>query len=81
MAFFQFNKRCRHLVKSLVLQIPARQEPVTQVLIDLTALLFDDLCLHRTAVDSSMTQLRYAIESWFFSSSAYPVDTQTPILV
>ena len=45
------------------------------------ALLFDDLCLHRTAVDSSMTQLRYAIESWFFSSSAYPVDTQTPILV
>ena len=45
------------------------------------ALLFDDLCLHRTAVDSSMTQVRYAIESWFFSSSAYPVNTQTPILV
>ncbi|HME70617.1 MAG TPA: phytanoyl-CoA dioxygenase family protein [Myxococcota bacterium] len=45
------------------------------------ALLFDDLCLHRTAVDPGMTQLRYAIESWFFSSSAYPVDTQTPILV
>jgi hypothetical protein len=45
------------------------------------ALLFDDLCLHRTAVDSGMTQLRYAIESWFFSSSAYPVGTQTPILV
>jgi len=45
------------------------------------ALLFDDLCLHRTAVDSRMTQVRYAIESWFFSSSAYPVNTQTPILV
>jgi hypothetical protein len=45
------------------------------------ALLFDELCLHRTAVDAGMTQLRYAIESWFFSSSAYPVDSQTPILV
>jgi hypothetical protein len=44
-------------------------------------LLFDDLCLHRTAVDGKMTKPRYAIESWFFSSSAYPVDTQTPILV
>jgi len=44
-------------------------------------LLFDDLCLHRTAVDSGMTKPRYAIESWFFSLSAYPVDTQTPILV
>jgi len=44
-------------------------------------LLFDHLCLHRTAVEPGMTQLRYAIESWFFASSVYPIGTQTPILV
>jgi len=44
-------------------------------------LLFDHLCLHRTAVDPGMTKLRYAIESWFFATSVYPVGTQTPILV
>jgi len=35
-------------------------------------LLFDDLFLHRTAVDSAMTRERYAIETWFFAPSAYP---------
>lgn len=44
-------------------------------------LLFDHHCLHRTAVDPGMTKLRYAIESWFFAASVYPVGTQTPILV
>jgi len=44
-------------------------------------LLFDHLCLHRTAVDPGMTRLRYAIESWFFATSVYPVGTQTPIVV
>ena len=36
------------------------------------ALLFDDLFLHRTAIDPSMTRPRYAIESWFFAPTDYP---------
>lgn len=36
------------------------------------AVIFDELCLHRTGVDPSMTRTRYAIESWFFSPSAFP---------
>lgn len=35
-------------------------------------LFFDDLFLHRTAIDPTMTHERYAIESWFFAPSAYP---------
>jgi hypothetical protein len=35
-------------------------------------LLFDDLFLHRTAIEPSMTRDRYAIETWFFAPSAYP---------
>jgi hypothetical protein len=36
------------------------------------ALLFDQLCVHRTFRTPTMTQPRYAVESWFFSPSAYP---------
>tara|TARA_R110002072_G_scaffold935_3_gene7591 strand:- start:3420 stop:4454 length:1035 start_codon:yes stop_codon:yes gene_type:complete len=36
------------------------------------ALLFDQLTLHRTGVDSSMTKTRYAIEMWCFAASTYP---------
>lgn len=36
------------------------------------AMLFDDLYLHRTALEPSMTRPRHAIESWFFAPSAYP---------
>lgn len=36
------------------------------------ALLFDQMTLHRTGVDSSMTRTRYAIEMWFFAASTYP---------
>lgn len=36
------------------------------------AMLFDDLYLHRTALEPSMTTPRHAIESWFFAPSAYP---------
>ena len=36
------------------------------------AMLFDDLFLHRTALDPSMTRTRHAIESWFFAPSHYP---------
>jgi hypothetical protein len=36
------------------------------------AVLFDHLLLHRTGVDESMTETRYATETWFFAPSAYP---------
>jgi hypothetical protein len=38
------------------------------------ALLFDELFLHRTATDETMTRDRYAIETWFFAPSVYPGD-------
>jgi hypothetical protein len=43
------------------------------------ALLFDDLFLHRTGIDSTMVRPRYAIESWFFGRSSYP-DGQVPLV-
>jgi hypothetical protein len=43
------------------------------------ALLFDQRFLHRTAADATMTEPRYAIESWFFAPSHYPHD-QVPIV-
>jgi hypothetical protein len=43
------------------------------------ALLFDQLLLHRTGASPDMTRERYAIESWFFGPSAYPMD-HVPIL-
>jgi hypothetical protein len=44
-------------------------------------LLFDELAVHRTAADKGMPNVRYAIESWFFAPSAYPIDRSTPIVV
>lgn len=44
------------------------------------ALLFDDLCLHRTALEPSMTEKRWAIESWFFAPTGYP-EKLTPLVV
>lgn len=38
------------------------------------ALLFDELFLHRTATDETMSKDRYAIETWFFAPSVYPSD-------
>jgi Phytanoyl-CoA dioxygenase (PhyH) len=38
------------------------------------ALLFDEMFLHQTASDPSMTKPRFAIESWFFGGSAFPAD-------
>jgi hypothetical protein len=38
------------------------------------ALLFDELFLHKTASDPRMRHPRYAIENWFFGSSAFPSD-------
>jgi hypothetical protein len=43
------------------------------------ALLFDNMFLHRTAVDAAMTHSRFAIESWFFAPSRYPHD-QVPLV-
>ena len=43
------------------------------------ALLFDQRFLHRTAADpATMTHPRYAVESWFFAPSHYPLD-QVPV--
>jgi len=42
-------------------------------------LLFDDLFLHRTAIEPTMVRPRYALESWFFARSSYP-DGQVPIV-
>jgi len=44
------------------------------------ALLFDHLMLHRTGVRPGMTKSRWAIESWFFAPSAYPLE-QGPVMV
>ena len=44
------------------------------------AVLFDDLFLHQTAAHPSMPDTRFAIESWFFGSSAFP-DSYAPIAV
>ncbi len=35
-------------------------------------LLFDELFLHSTAAEPDMPKSRWAIESWFFGSSAFP---------
>jgi hypothetical protein len=35
-------------------------------------MLFDDLCLHRTALSPDFVNTRHALESWFFAASAYP---------
>lgn len=42
-------------------------------------MLFDELFLHRTALDPSMTRPRHAVESWFFAASAYP-EGQVPLV-
>jgi hypothetical protein len=43
-------------------------------------LFFDDLFLHRTAIDPSMSRERYAIETWFFAPSVYP-EKYVPLMV
>ncbi|HLZ67342.1 MAG TPA: phytanoyl-CoA dioxygenase family protein [Aliidongia sp.] len=44
------------------------------------ALLFDQLMLHRTGVRPGMTKSRWAVESWFFAPSSFPMD-QAPIVI
>jgi Phytanoyl-CoA dioxygenase (PhyH) len=43
------------------------------------AVLFDDMYLHRTAIEPTMTRPRYAIESWFFAPTSYPAG-QVPLV-
>jgi Phytanoyl-CoA dioxygenase (PhyH) len=38
------------------------------------AMFFDELFLHKTGSDPSMSKPRFAIESWFFGGSAFPAD-------
>jgi hypothetical protein len=44
------------------------------------ALLFDHMMLHRTSGQEGLLQDRWAIESWFFAPTNYPMD-QVPLLV
>jgi hypothetical protein len=44
------------------------------------ALMFDELMLHRTGVRPGMTKSRWAVESWFFAPSTFPMD-QAPIVI
>jgi len=38
------------------------------------ALIFDELCLHSTAQEPTMTETRFALECWFFGPTAFPDD-------
>lgn len=42
------------------------------------AMLFDHFFLHRTGIPAAIAKDRYAVESWFFAPSAYPVQ-QVPL--
>ena len=44
------------------------------------ALLFDEMMLHCTGVRPGMTQTRWAIETWFFAPSSFPMD-QLPLVI
>jgi len=44
------------------------------------AILFDHLCLHRTARKPGMTKIRYAIETWIMAPSTYKRGMGVPIL-
>jgi hypothetical protein len=44
------------------------------------ALLFDHMCMHRTAAGPEMVRERHAVEMWCFAPSLYPAD-QVPIVM
>lgn len=44
------------------------------------AVFFDQLLLHRTGIRPAMAQQRWAIETWFFAPSTYPME-QGPLVV
>lgn len=56
-------------------QEAARAAPVVRPIFEPgDALIFDELFLHKTGSDPSMSHPRFAIESWFFGGSAFPAD-------
>lgn len=56
-------------------QAAAAERPVVRPVFEPgDALLFDELFLHKTGSDPSMSRPRFAIESWFFGGSAFPGD-------
>ena len=68
-------------VGEAVVERAAVEAPVQRPIFEAgDALLFDDYFLHRTAVSEAMRNERYAIESWFFAPSTYPLD-QIPVAV
>jgi hypothetical protein len=51
----------------------AGERPIVRPIFDPgDAVLFDELCLHQTASEPSMTKPRHAIESWFFHAARMP---------
>ena len=63
---------------ALVARVAPDAPPIRPVFAPGDVLLFDDLFLHRTSFDPTMTGKRYAIETWFFAPSLYPAG-QIPI--
>ena len=62
-------------VKPQVAEQVAAGEIVRPIFEPGDALLLDHLTLHRTAVDASMDNDRYAIETWLFAPSTYDAMT------
>jgi hypothetical protein len=72
-AFFDWS------VGAPVVERVAAGAPIQRPIFDAgDAVLFDEMLLHRTAIDPEMIRERYAIESWFFAPSHYPPD-QIPV--
>ncbi|MBX3286390.1 MAG: phytanoyl-CoA dioxygenase family protein [Acidimicrobiales bacterium] len=62
-----------------VAELAADAPPVRPVFKAGDCMLFDDLCLHRTALAPEFVNTRHALESWFFAPSAYPAG-QVPLV-
>lgn len=62
---------------SSALNMPERM-PISPIFNEGDALFFDHFCLHRTQYLDSFTDLRYAVETWFFASSNFP-ENQFPL--
>ena len=59
---------------AVALEVAGEEGTVRPIFEPGDALLFDELCLHSTALDPGMTKTRYAVESWFFGPSSFPAD-------
>jgi hypothetical protein len=64
------------VVSPLIADEAAGDLPVLRPIFEVgDVMLFDELYLHATGTDPTMTEPRYAVESWFFGPSSFPVDT------